>query len=877
MWDLRVALPFGRISIRNIFMFAAAMFVATFAYIFFTAPVARAADGDWIGESISYNQHQYIKQDDAKKGDGTGFPAGTQIYTFTEPKPADPNLPQKIHVIYFAPGADPPKEKTATYAVYDFTPPTTYKNPTDKATITLTPRTADDLKTTSCDSTFTFGIGWIVCPVTNFLASAMDWLFDIISSFMVVRPVQTTQENMLFRAWSYMRNFANVMFVIAFLVIIYSQLSNVGLSTYHIKRMLPRLVIAAILVNISYWICAIAIDISNVLGYSIQDIFIALRNNLVGAEGNGWSVTSWKSVAGFILSGGLGATAVGIGAYAVVGGAVGGAIYMLIPILLGVLLAALVALLVLAARQAIITILVIVSPLAFVAYILPNTEKYFTKWRELGMTMLIMFPAFSVIFGGSQLAGIAIIQNADSINLLILGMAVQVAPVAITPLLLRFSGSLLTRIAGFANNPNRGLLDRTRKWSQERADQHKAQVLASTPRRRDFMARATQSIDRKDRTRKGWQQANNSFADARWANDHNAHSIHQASEEAKMLQDTGDAISQAAVERLRTTNGHRVQVRDVNLRVAKLDVDVAKAQADVQWENLRSQATSHNAIPGHLAHQASSARQSTIEAAVAASQMRSAHHEQQQEFAKALVDDIPLQERAGGISEHGADSALAAAIAAKRKAYGESVNEAAEIIKHFNLSGTQRQELAMGKEVEIKNSAGQVIKTFNEHSTYAREAAIEAQLSGKGNFDQMEKIIIASGSSLSDFKTTISEAIAKNKLTEKAAYLGGQTINQVSQGEITDVTVLNTAVARTIAQGKIKPAQLATMDADAVKRVLEVVRVGDTSKLSTTDAGNFAQQVNNLKIAAARALDNENLSGNIADNARPHLEAIRHL
>lgn len=34
------------------------------------------------------------------------------------------------------------------------------------------------------------------------------------------------------------------------------------------------------------------------------------------------------------------------------------------------------------ARKALIVILIVISPLAFVAFLLPNTEKFFSKWRS---------------------------------------------------------------------------------------------------------------------------------------------------------------------------------------------------------------------------------------------------------------------------------------------------------------------------------------------------------------------------------------------------------------------------------------------------------------------------------------------------------------
>src|SRR5690606_21371203 len=67
--------------------------------------------------------------------------------------------------------------------------------------------------------------------------------------------------------------------------------------------------------------------------------------------------------------------------------------------------------------------------------------------------------------------------NENYFNLIVLGMAVQVAPLVITPLLLKLSGSLIGRIAGIVNDPNRGIIDRTRKFAQDRHDMRKNRQL----------------------------------------------------------------------------------------------------------------------------------------------------------------------------------------------------------------------------------------------------------------------------------------------------------------------------------------------------------------------------------------------------------------
>lgn len=650
MWDLRLINPLDRLSGRNVLLFIATMLVAIFAYIFASAPTTYAADASWAGNAINYNGDKYIKLTDGASEGNTNLPDGIH-YGFIDSQ-------QKARVITFPAGSDIAAVTAAEYSEYSFVPPGTYTNKSNSKQISLDAQSASNQGVNSCDSTFTAGVGWIVCPVTNFLAGAMDWLFQILAGFLTVRPAQTNAENALYRAWSVMRNFANVAFVIGFLIIIYSQLTSLGISNYGIKKILPRLIIAAILVNASYWICAIAIDLSNILGYSLQNIFINLRNTIIGTEGNTWDVVSWQSIGGFILSGGTAAVAVGVGGYALAAGTAGGALFLLLPILVGVLMAVLVALLIMAARQAIITVLVILAPLAFVAYLLPNTEKYFDKWRGLFVTMLVLFPVFSVLFGGAQLAGIAIIQNADSINLIILGMAVQVAPVVITPFLIKFSGSLLGRIAGMVNNPNRGAIDRTRKWAGERSQQHKDRALGQKDP--NFSARLAQGIDKKRRIREGKQGSSKSLADARWARSQEYSNIQQGALEAGQLKDLGETQAQTRFEQAKQTNPY-LQSNELSLRAEKQNHKIAQDTMEESWANLQAGEPNNLIVAEHIARSglAASVQANTQRSQAIASSIRGAQAVQQHQYATAVSNDEAFRAMAGGIEGSGKAEAIA--------------------------------------------------------------------------------------------------------------------------------------------------------------------------------------------------------------------------
>lgn len=289
------------------------------------------------------------------------------------------------------------------------------------------------------------GIGWIVCPVVNAIASMTDGAYGVISS-MLETPASmfdssdsTGSYNAAYSAWSLMRTVANVAFTIALLIIIYSQISSVGISNYGVKKLLPRLIIAAVLVNISFYVCALAVDISNTVGYSIYNL-VSAASNLVETDApgfNGGDTVDFSYIFGGVLAGTL-----------LVGGVAWAGISVLLPIALAVVIAIITVVIVLTIRQALIILLVIISPLAFVAFLLPNTENMYKKWQGLFITMLAMFPAISLVFAGSAMAGKIVMASSDDVLVQLMGAGITVIPLFITPVVMKTAGTVLNRITG---------------------------------------------------------------------------------------------------------------------------------------------------------------------------------------------------------------------------------------------------------------------------------------------------------------------------------------------------------------------------------------------------------------------------------------------
>lgn len=235
------------------------------------------------------------------------------------------------------------------------------------------------------------GVGWIVCPVMTFIGGINDALYGALVNFLDVDPTifGNNSASGLYGAWSVFRTYANILFIVAFLIIVYSQITSVGITNYGIKKLLPKLIIAAILVNISYFVCQLAVDLSNILGYGLKTLFESM--------GSGIPASGETQSFGKVIGAAITVTGMAAGAVALI-------LAVSVPVLLAALLALLSVILILIVRQAAIILLIAISPLAFVAWLLPNTEKWFKKWWDTFFAMLIAFPVISAIFGASALA-----------------------------------------------------------------------------------------------------------------------------------------------------------------------------------------------------------------------------------------------------------------------------------------------------------------------------------------------------------------------------------------------------------------------------------------------------------------------------------------
>lgn len=798
-----------------------------------------AADAKWDGHDLTYSNKKYTRLTDNNKVKKFNLPDNSLVYVNE-----DKNK-KEVKVIYF-PSGEISSLSSATYAVYSFTPPDTYSQ-TDSLTISIDPP-SENSTSTSCDVQ---GIGWFICPVSNWLADGIDFMYSALQQFLKTKPLETTNQNSgIYLAWVIMRNISNVAFIVAFLVIIYSQLTSVGISNYGVKKMIPRLVIAAVLVNLSFTICAILLDLSNIAGYAFQDAFMGIKNT-ISTVGENTSTWTWSEVISTALSNG----ALAIGAITFTTEL----LPMLVPAATLAGLTLLLILLIMAARQALIIILIIISPLAFVCYLLPGTEKWFKKWRDSFLTMLVFFPAFSVVFGGAQLAGIIIIQNASGPNgaiMHVLGMLVQIIPLAITPLIMKFSGGVLGKFAGFVNDKNKGWYDRTKNWSKGRREIIRNKKLANPNMARFNPNRLRRWTDHNGRALKkdletSQKNAENSFRDtARYKR--LDMSARQATRRADLLSAQDDN------RYLEATQGYMAD--DIYDKRPAYDRALRVVSARYStWRDAKSYQ--------QQAQFMSDIKDLETEIATAGLIKNNAQRQQHSEFAEQLINSKELREKAGGhvfTDENGnligANAALASAIATSRSEYAKSVDEARQIIKHYKLDAKERQGLALGK--TSINLPGGVRLTRD--SIFVREAAIEEQIK-YGTAAEVAELL----SELPpEFRASAASALAESGVKNKASFLGGKLVDDMLKGDINNRSDLMNYFAEWLEGGKYKPETLATTDADAVKLLMEAVNT--TSVLTNKKRQDIKDVINTI-------LTDRRLSANVTDAAKEQFEIFRNI
>lgn len=297
---------------------------------------------------------------------------------------------------------------------------------------------------------------WMSCPMIDTVQKTVNDIFvTVLQEWLEVKPQLFTHTGAndpggsVFSAWQYFQGIANIAIVIYLFIVILSQFTGVGISNYGIKKALPRILLCAVLVNLSYIICQIAVDMSNIAGSGMRALF----DNLV------------KDSA--LVARGTSDTGITIAVIAVVIGLLSAVIVLMkispvfiVPVMIsaiGLLLAVIFLFLVLGVRQVLAVLLVVVSPIAIICYSVPGLNSVYKKWFGLFKAVLLAYPIAAIMMGAGSLAAQILYQVWDGDNnfFAALGsMLVCIVPYFFIPSVIKGSIGKLTQ---FTEQAKRGI------------------------------------------------------------------------------------------------------------------------------------------------------------------------------------------------------------------------------------------------------------------------------------------------------------------------------------------------------------------------------------------------------------------------------------
>lgn len=284
---------------------------------------------------------------------------------------------------------------------------------------------ANDAKQSYCQENGGF-LSWMLCPTIADGAATASGLLgsitDLTTTHKSIIEQFSDQGSAIYKAWSSFRNLANIGFVIMLLVVVFSQVTNLGISNYNIKKILPKLIITAVLVNFSYLILGVAIDLSHIIGNGIGSAIRTIAGESMSAEASAQASSIVSKIAGMVTGAGL----IGGGVAITTTGPA-----LILPVVLFVIttvISVFFGFVMLTIRQAAIIMVIVLAPLAMVLYALPNTAAVTKKYISTLKALLMLYPMFVLATSAGALASTIIVGTSTDMLMLIVGGLLNVLP-----------------------------------------------------------------------------------------------------------------------------------------------------------------------------------------------------------------------------------------------------------------------------------------------------------------------------------------------------------------------------------------------------------------------------------------------------------------
>lgn len=273
-------------------------------------------------------------------------------------------------------------------------------------------------------------VGELACLMLQAVYDALFAGFEAVIEYFSSPPDMFEEQNStLEKSINNLKNIANIIFVFAFLFVVFQYMTNINVvDAYFVKKFIPRLVIAVVLVQASFFIVSELNYIFFDLGKSIQTIVFQ------GTSPSELAVTNGAATLALAYAFVLGPAMVGI--------------LLFIGIIL--LLVLLVTIIVLSIRYILLIVLAILAPLAFAALAIPQLEGMAKKWFTMYIKLLMMYPIIMFFLAASAVVAGAI--SGGGVLMQILSLMAAFIPFIILPFTFKFAGGIMGTVAAKMGN-----------------------------------------------------------------------------------------------------------------------------------------------------------------------------------------------------------------------------------------------------------------------------------------------------------------------------------------------------------------------------------------------------------------------------------------
>lgn len=243
-------------------------------------------------------------------------------------------------------------------------------------------------------------VGAVIATIIGWVLFAIAWSLGQLLVLMMEILVWIAQWSTFISApavgfgWKIVRDICNMFFVVIMLVIAFATVLRV--EKYSYEKLLPKLIIMAVLINFSKMICGLIIDVSQVVMLTFVNSFKDVAgsnltnmmglNSLMSMSGNAANtetaeVTGWTVLGSYVLA----------------------IIYIIISLITIVTMV-----LMLTIRIIMIWIYVVLSPMAYLLGAFPDGQKYASKWWTEFSQNVIVGPvlAFFIWLSFASLGGV---------------------------------------------------------------------------------------------------------------------------------------------------------------------------------------------------------------------------------------------------------------------------------------------------------------------------------------------------------------------------------------------------------------------------------------------------------------------------------------